>query len=762
VLISNISHAQLDCEVGKAILDIKGKNTITTLKLGSNFMPYYQSPIQSEKNLPVITSSSIWLGGKDIVGNIHFAGNSTNPTENDFFPGPVYEDPNKIKCDAWDKIFTVTKEEFEKHLLAYIKYGDLYDCDSIPDGIKYWPGQNNEFINEIFTNEVISGLRLTAEFNDENATSTYDPCQGEYPLFPKNCSLFNKEKIRIPTRLSYFEMNDISGIHKASLGGPIGMQIGIYQWSYDDNVESQDATYYAMKFTNFRETDLKDFFFGLMVDPNMGCPLDDKAGILPSENLVYLYNEGLIDGKGKCNEENSNSYFPYMNAIKFLDLPRAPKVFARDTNGKLIVDANGNKIIVDPVLGTGEIDTLINLNISKFWVNEACKEISNLDCDAITKNPNSYYNIIRGLYKDGRPRLKDGKEINFMYDGLPSDSASWNMLSDKYFESKDIKFGLSFGPMVLQPGAINLIKFVIFQTPVENIPFSLGPTMNNLENLLALDDCFDGSIIKPPKLGFEHQESGIDIEIKRESFIENTVDIVKEETGLFEEKNFDLTSNFEGYILYQLKDGNVTEQELSSLDSSKVKRIYVTDVLNDVDNIYDYLPFSSPVDFNLGRYIWKPILRVNGPNQGINPKLRFDRDLFTGGDLINGKEYFFGSQSYMHNNWKDVDSITGYGQRNQFRPSKIQKHSYVYTSSVNIKEVEKRVSKVDCNNGVLKFINENNATYQVFSIDGKLLANINTQGKQDYLYKLNIPTNTLIVVQELGVEKISAQIVFCY
>jgi hypothetical protein len=137
LLISNITNAQLDCEAGKAILDIKDKNVISKFKLGSNFIPYYQNPIQETKQLPLITSASIWLGGKDSAGNIHFAGNNPNISESDFFPGPGLNDViDKKSCEAWDLIFTVTKEEIEKHLFAYNKYGNNYNCDSIPNGVK--------------------------------------------------------------------------------------------------------------------------------------------------------------------------------------------------------------------------------------------------------------------------------------------------------------------------------------------------------------------------------------------------------------------------------------------------------------------------------------------------------------------------------------------------------------------------------------------------------------------------------------------------
>jgi hypothetical protein len=59
-------------------------------------------------------------------------------------------------------------------------------------------------------------------------------------------------------------------------------------------------------------------------------------------------------------------------------------------------------------------------------------------------------------------------------------------------------------------------------------------------------------------------------------------------------------------------------------------------------------------------------------------------------------------------------------------------------------------------------MNEKNLAYNVFSIDGKFLVNINTNGKPDYLYKMQVPHNTLLIVQESSNEKRNVQKVFCY
>ena len=110
----------------------------------------------------------------------------------------------------------------------------------------------------------------------------------------------------------------------------------------------------------------------------------------------------------------------------------------------------------------------------------------------------------------------------------------------------------------------------------------------------------------------------------------------------------DSTYNFQGYILYQLLDGQVSTSEYSNPDRARI--IAQVDQKDGVDRLVNFT-FDQTLNADV------PTLAVDGGDEGIRHTFRVTEDRFASGDsrLINHKTYYFSVVAYAYNNFKDYD-----------------------------------------------------------------------------------------------------------
>lgn len=88
---------------------------------------------------------------QDAAGNLKLAASDyRNSSEYDFYAGPLDQNgaTDKEVCDKWDTHFKVLGAEIDQHLVSYARAkaaNEKMDCDSIPDGVKFWPAKGNPF-----------------------------------------------------------------------------------------------------------------------------------------------------------------------------------------------------------------------------------------------------------------------------------------------------------------------------------------------------------------------------------------------------------------------------------------------------------------------------------------------------------------------------------------------------------------------------------------------------------------------------------------
>jgi hypothetical protein len=120
---------------------------------------------------------------------------------------------------------------------------------------------------------------------------------------------------------------------------------------------------------------------------------------------------------------------------------------------------------------------------------------------------------------------------------------------------------------------------------------------------------------------------------------------------------------FEGYMIYQLSDDEVSPSDLS--DVSKARLIAQCDVVNGVNLVVNYIQ-----DPTMGLPV--PTLMAQGADEGIRHSFRVTTDAFAQGDnrLVNHKKYYFMALAYGYNNYEPYDPVLLSGQDVQFKASR--------------------------------------------------------------------------------------------
>ncbi|HXH19653.1 MAG TPA: hypothetical protein VNJ07_11290, partial [Chitinophagales bacterium] len=121
------------------------------------------------------------------------------------------------------------------------------------------------------------------------------------------------------------------------------------------------------------------------------------------------------------------------------------------------------------------------------------------------------------------------------------------------------------------------------------------------------------------------------------------------------------TYKFEGYKIYQLKNAQVSVQEL--FDVNKARLIAQVDLRNNVDKLVNFT-----FDQSLGADV--PQLMVDGNNLGISRSFSIIEDQFATGSktLVNHKTYYFAAVAYAFNDYKTYNPLRAFegGQKQPY------------------------------------------------------------------------------------------------
>ena len=599
-----------DCEPASAQADLDINNVRTRILNGGDMWwdlsnARYEVPKLQDLNAVRKNSmfaGAIWIGGED-EGVLKLAAMTYRQGGSDFWPGPLDKitgTTNSARCEAYDEIYKVSREEIEEHRSAW-EDGTLV---SLSEGIKNWPG-NGRGANE---------PDILAPFFDEDSNGIYEPFNGDYPVLQTECrgndvAREDNAPEDQPDQMLWFVYNDRGNIHSETQGQAQGLELQTTAFAYATNDEINNMTFYTTRIIN-RGANLSNTYFGQWVDPDLGNYSDDYVGCDVDLSLGFCYN-------GDDNDEGILGYGlnPPSIGVDFFEGPK------KDT----VIDGK---------------DTLFELGMSKFVYYD--NDFTNF---GNPQTPIHYYNYLRGLWRNGDCLTRDEQNgrtgsncTDYIFPGTtdPKTETDWTEKTAGNTPA-DRRFLQTSGPFTLKQGAVNKITVGVVWAKA-----SSGGATGSLDLLKAssrkaqelFDNCFDildGPDAPPTKV----QELSNEL-----VFMFNDTKRIEEYSEVTITDGQPVTYYFQGYRIYQLKNASVNTGDLDDID--KAREIFSCDLQDSITRLV-----NKPFDEELGEPL--PKLMIEGPNTGLVHSVSITEDAFATGSnktLVNHKPYYYMVVSY--------------------------------------------------------------------------------------------------------------------
>ena len=617
----------------KTDLDV---NNVRALILGGGDMWWNLADAQYEipkgGNKHSMFAGALWIGGVDDGGQLKVAAMTYRQSGNDFWPGPLNISNATIsadECNKWDKHFKLERSDVEEYVARFATDPTYV----IPTSILDWPAHGDPAQGQD---------EFLAPFFDVNGNGLYEPYDGDYPDY--NITGTNDDAKLFGDQTLFWIFNDKGNIHTESEAEPLGLEIHAQAFGFAADNEVNDMTFYNYKIINRSTLPLNQTYFGQWVDADLGYYLDDYVGCDVGLGLGYCYN-------GDAEDEGAVGYGfnPPAIGVDFFQGPIADAGDGIDNDRDGVVDEAGEQIIMSKFV---------------YYNNDF----------TVTGNPEGgtdIYNYLRGIWKDNVPMTYGGDghgggsgtttdPCNFMFPGTSDASfpgQEWTEVTAGNVPA-DRRFLQSAGPFTLEPGAVNTITTGVVWARAK----SGGQTasiqllkiydreaqalFDNNFNILNGPDAPDVTVRELNKeLIFSLSNGGTSNNIN-ESYSEKDPYITKPD-NLLNSPNYE----FQGYLVYQLKDATVSATDLD--DPDRARLIYRSDIKDDVTGIVNQ--YLDPI---LG--VYTPIEEVQSVlsegvigsvDEGVEFSFRIADDKFALGNtsLVNHKTYYFMSLSYGYN-----------------------------------------------------------------------------------------------------------------
>lgn len=657
-------------------------------------------------------AAALWIGGRDVSGQLKLAAVRFNQVGQDFWTGPLSRRDATIpqsECLKWDKHFKITRAEVEKFRREFEENpGSVV----IPDVIRNWPAHGD-------TTAPLYQSFYLAPFMDVNEDGIYDAMDGDYPYYDFENELCPWTKANIERAKNdqlpktpedangkmgmiyadhvlkgdetlFWIFNDAGNTHTESGGATIGLEIRGQAFSFATNDDLNNMTFYSYEIINRSTYELTDTYFSKWVDPDLGYADDDYVGCDVIRGLGYCYNGTDVDGTGQ-----SWAYGDQPPAVG-VDFFQGPYIDAdgRD-NPKFYKDSVGNAGYCDRYINSAYPIDQMAINGVNFGDSIVDNERFGMrrfvyhDNDNVspTRDPHTadeYYKMLRGIWRDNQ-RMRyggnahpdggaNGPECDFMFPGM-TDPCHWgtagidpgreNYDANEGWTDKtagnppfDRRFMQSAGPFRLKAGSVNYITV--------GIPWaraSSGGAWASVELLKIADDRCQALFENCFKVldGPDAPDMTV-IELENELILCLT-DFVggNNENDSYEEIDptipesidgvaMDQMYRFEGYQIYQLASKDVSVTDLSDLNKARLLRQC------DIENYRENgSPIGQLVNWIFSEKIGQTVATemVNGANTGVSHTFSITDDLFAQGEtrLVNHKTYYYMVLAYAYNEY---------------------------------------------------------------------------------------------------------------
>ena len=573
--------------------------------------PRYEIPKVDDPALARHSSfaASLWIGGVDNEQNLKVAAQTYRQSGNDFFPGPLTETGaiTSSVCEGWDKMWKINKSEIDAFRSAFHKFqtqGTPLNMDDFPN-VRDWPayGENADGF-----------IAMAPYVNVDNNTLDYNPEAGDYP------DIRPIEGGGEPDQAVWWVINDKGDIHTETGGAAIGLEIQMMAFAFTTSNAVNDMTFYKYKVINKSGTALTETYMGQWVDADIGNPWDDYVGCDIDRGLGFAYN-------GDAEDETEQGGYGLNPPAFGMDFFQGPK------------DEHGNRL---------------DMTRFVYYQNDF----------SLIGNPEQathYYGYLRGFWKDGSQMTYGGNgyggttPTDFMFPGDPAGcgTAGWSEVGENT-PVGDRRFLQSAGPFTLQNGAINeIITGAVWSRDEGNANLGSICGLYSADDLAqALFDAnfqlLDGPDAPVVQIEELDRELIINWDYDDEELYNNFNESYAQVDPVLQSQNeSDPEFQFQGYMVFQLKDGTVSASELFDTDKARLVaqcdiKDGITTIVNRKEEFLTGLPDPVIVDQ----------VMVQGEDKGIFHSVRTTEDLFADGSdrrLKNYMEYHYAVIAYAHN-----------------------------------------------------------------------------------------------------------------
>jgi hypothetical protein len=599
-------------------------------------------PASGQPEVSSLFSGSIWLGAYDANGNLIVAAQTYRSSGNDYWTGPLNPQTGTIEkadCEKWDRHFTVFGADIDALRADYFEPGPGGGSDFTIDrrpsrGLLGWPARGNPHFAEIYGFELPDQDLAPFIEPPGREDGIYDPYDGDHPVIEVvGCGRDYLNPV-YADKMIWWVYNDRGNIHTQTSGQPMSMEIQALAFGYRTTDAINNMTFYRYKLLNRRDNAVRQTYFSLWSDPDLGCFSDDYIGVDTITGMGYVYNADNNDD-AVCGTSGTFGYGTKIPALG-VDYFRGP------------LDEFGQQI---------------GLSSFQYHVNST----------GPTGDPRSalgYYRLQSGFWPDGTPVTSGGNgynasstnNTNFVFPSRPNDNlpGAWSMCFGGNTGGNDFRFLHTSGPFNLLPGATNeLISGVVWVPEIPDYPCpSLRPLFE--ADILAqnlFDDCFkitDGP--DAPFMDIIEMENELVLNL---SYVpsQNNFNLKYIESPAKLRGFADSSYRFQGYKVFQVTNPNVSVTDLENPD--KARLIFQTDLRDSVSKIVNWSTFDDP---DVRAFI--PKIMVEGENRGIRHTFQIKEDKFAAQvpKLINHKPYYFCVVAYGFNEYLRYDPIDNTGQ----------------------------------------------------------------------------------------------------
>ena len=261
-----------------------------------------------------IYTTALMFSALDAAGDIKIkALTYTNNKDCGYTPGPWYEGNEQEQYDfseKWNKIFKVTGQE----ILTHIEDAKDGVIDNPIPAIFSWPGKGNSYFHDINGFDLFDNTKAEFQEVTGHKNGIYEPQFGEYPFVE------GLDSASIPGAI-YWSVYCTGRSKQEYKTEKIKMRLEIQQttWAMATDKEIiSDALFTRYYVTNKNNSGYYNFRFGLFVDFDLGCFLDDYIGSFPDLNSFYVYNRDNNDDINCSSDKKGYGLNPPVQAVTFL------------------------------------------------------------------------------------------------------------------------------------------------------------------------------------------------------------------------------------------------------------------------------------------------------------------------------------------------------------------------------------------------------------------------------------------------------------